>query len=245
MSGAFGLQIKEQDLINLFIDAPGQFLVLKTLQQMSTVPGLAKLFGPLTIGPIENGSAVGQQQKWADYERWDWSMRQLPAISVFEAETEDKTSRNAWLNGTINFQVVWPASFRRSDWSRIPVAFKGAMQNFFESAYTNSMLDEIYWHVRPQKVPGLNEYGKIMTFTPNLEGIVEKEKVPVTLVSAKYRIDLRAWYRYLNFDNRTQDQPFTRTLADLTQLGGEYDGVLAPGGDSQIAIPDEIDVSST
>ena len=246
MSGAFGMELKESDLINSFIDAPGQFLVRTLIQQMGQVPGFVNLFGVPKFGPAELGYRLEQSGKWADYGRQDWSIRQLPAIAIFEAEAEDKMSRNSYVNGTLQIQVCWPASFRRSDLSRIPTAFKGALMNFFESALVTTMLDEIYWIQRPQKVPGLNELGKVMNWSPNTEGLVENDFVPVTLVSVKYRLDLRSWYRYLHFDDRTIAQPFDRTLADLTQIGGEYDGVPAEDAtDVQVILPDQIPVSST
>ena len=245
MSASFGRELKESDLITLFLDSPGQFLVRKLIQQMGQVPGFVNLFGAPVFGSAENGFRLEQAGKWADYGRQDWSIRQLPAIAIYEAEAEDKMGRNSYVNGTIQIQVCWPASFRRSDLSRIPAAFKGALMNFFESKLATSMLDEIYFHVRPEKVPGLNELGKVMNWSPNTEGLVENDFVPVTMVSVKYRLDLRSWYRYLEFDNRTIDQPFDRTLADLTQIGGEYDGV--PKEDAtqvQVVLPDKIPVSS-
>lgn len=246
MSGAFGMELKESDLINTFIDAPGQFLVRSLIQQMAQVPGFVQLFGVPKFSSAATGFRLEQAGKWADYARHDWSIRQLPAIAIYEAEAEDKISRNAYINGTLQIQVCWPASFRRSDLSRIPTAFKGALVNFFESKLVTSMLDEIYWHQRPEKIPGLNELGKVINWSPNTEGLVESDFVPVTLVSVKYRLDLRSWYRYLEFDDRTIDQPFDRTLADLTQIGGEYDGVPAADATQiKVVLPDQIPVSST
>lgn len=251
MSGAFGQQLKEQDFINSFITSPAEFLVLKTLQQMAQVKGFKLLFGPLTTAltpqespvPTDKGTIVSDNQRWADYDRRDWSIRQLPVINIFEAETEDKTSRNAWLHGTVNVQVYWPPNFRRSDLARVPMAFRGALLNFFESKFITGMLDELYFIQRPEKVPGLNEYGKVMTWSPNVEALIEDQLVPVSLVSVRYRIDLRAWYRAMEFDNRTTDLPFDRTLADLVQIGGEYDGVLDDES-VQVVVPDEINVES-
>lgn len=244
-SPAFGQTIKEQDLTNAFLDSPGQLIVLRTLQQMARVNGYAMLFGPLTVGPVEKGSQVAQAQRWADYQRFDWSIRQLPAINVYEEQTEEKTSSNAWLTGSIAIQVFWPPNFRRSDLARIPNAFKGSLQNFFESDLVKNMLDELYWIQRPEKVPALNEYGKQMTWSPNIEGVIESELVPVTMVSVKYRIDLRAWYRHLEFDSRTKGDPFERTLADLTRIAGEYDGVTGTAATPvEVAVPDSITVSN-
>lgn len=240
MSSAFGQVVKEPDIIKNFLTGPGEFIVAQTLLQMSSVPPFLKLFGPYTPKVDADGNKVGAKdsQRWSDYSKYDWTMRQLPAISIYEGEVENKVSKNAWLNGSIMFQIFWPASQRRSDWSRVQTAFKGAMQNFFESHWITDMLDELFKIQRPMKVPGLNEYGKELVWTPNVEGIIENEAVPVTLITARYRIDLRAWYRAMEFDDRTVESPFERTLADLTEVKGEYDGVTQPdGSDVQIALP--------
>lgn len=244
---AFGNVVKESDLIKNFLTGPGEFIVARTLQQMASVPAFRAIFGPFAaLTDKDTGLPVGakDEQRWADYNRYDWSMRQLPTINVYEAESEDKTSPNAWLNGTVNIQVFWPPNQRRSDWSRVPASFKGALQGFFESQLLTDMLDELYFIQRPAKVPGLNEYGKIMVWSPNIEGIVEAEFVPVTLVSVKYRIDLRAWYRAMEFDNRTKQDPFNRPLSDLKQINGEYDGVLDDLSTVEITVPDNIKVNN-
>ncbi len=170
-------------------------------------------------------------------------MRQLPVINVYENESQDKTSTNAWVNGSIGIMVLWPPSQRRSDLARVQMAFNGALQNFFESQQVTDMLDEIYWHERPAKVPGLNEYGKVMIWSPNVEGLVEDQEVPVTLVNVKYRLDLRAWYRAMEFQGRTKAKPYLEPLAPLTVIGGDYAG-LNNDGTIVIEVPDEIDVES-
>lgn len=244
-SSAFGSQIHEGTISSLFLTGPGQDLVPKLLMQLASVPGFTELFGPFTPQTSTQNTQTNKQ-RWADYNRWDWSIRQLPAINVYEAESEDKDSDNAFLRGTVNIQVFWPPSLRRSDWSRVPVAFKGAIENFFASQYVREMLDEIYFAVRPMKVNGLNELGKVLTWAPNVEGIIESDLVPVTLVAVKYRIDLRAWYRTLEFQNRTKEQPFAETLSDLTVIGGEgsdYQGVTDTlGQDVVVTVQDEINV---
>ena len=240
MSGAFGQTIKEQDLENTFLTGPGEQIVANTLAQMAAIPNdkgtaFTQLFGPFTPG--------SNQQRWADYARYDWSIRQLPVLNVYEAEAQDKTSSNAWINGTINFMALWPPNQRRSDLARVQMAFNGAIQNFFESQQVQDMLDELYWVQRPAKVPGLNEYGKIMNWVPNVEGLVEDQLVPVTLINVRYRLDLRAWYRALEFQNRTKAIPYENTLADLTVIGGNYTGVPNnEGAPVEVTLPDEIAV---
>lgn len=247
MSVLNGVTIREADMQKIFLTGPGEAIVASTLLQMSSIQNqfgaaFTQLFGAFT--PPVPGKDQTANQRWANYCRFDWSIRQLPAINIYEAETEDKTSSNAWLNGTINFMIFWPPNMRRSDWARVPMAFKGALQNFFESKYVRNMLDELYWIQRPEKVPGLNEYGKVMTWSPNVEGIVEQESVPVTLINVKYRLDLRAWYRALEFQARTKDDPFLTPLSPLTEIGGDYQGLRDDEETVEVDIPDQIAVSS-
>lgn len=239
---AFGQQIKQPKLDALFLTGPGEELVPKTLMQMAKIPGFISLFGPYKA---PTGKPSDEQQRWADYNRFDWSIRQLPAINVFEGQTESKDSDQAFLRGTISFQIYWPPNFRRPDSRRVEAAFKGVLENFFASKYVQTMLDELYYIERDEKVYGLNEYGKTLSWTPNTEGLIESQAVPVTIVDVNYRIDLRAWYRALEFMNRTKDEPFKENLADLTQIKGEYDGVINQDPEQiEVVLEDQITVQN-
>lgn len=223
MSEVKNTHIKQQTIDDLFLTGPGEDLVPKLLLQMSRVPAFVKLFGPYKIDTDNNKNT--DQQRWSDYQRMDWSLRQLPAISIFESQSEQKSSDNAWLTGNIMMNVYWPANFRRSDLARVPAAFKSVVENFFASKYATDMLDELYYIQRDMKVYGLNEFGKELTWTTNTEGIVEQQMVPVTMVDIRYRIDLRSWYRALEFMGRTKDNPFEITLLDLTQISADINGI--------------------
>ncbi len=231
--GVFGQVFKQKDLDNIFLPGPGEFLVTKTLQQMALVQGqpdpkTGKPTFPFQIlfGPYKEGS---DQQRWADYQRFDWAVTQLPAINVFEGDSQNKTSDQAWLMGTIKFQIYWPPNQRRSDLARVQQAFQSALEQFFSSKYVREMLDELYYIQRPAKVYGLNEYGKELSWTPNVEGFAANELVPVTIVDVKYRIDKRAWYRALEFFDRTKANPFQKTLVPLTGVDGVYKGEDSTG----------------
>ena len=208
----YGQQIKQTTIDSYFLTGPGEDLIPKTLTQLSSVPGFVALFGPYTFQK--------DQQRWADYERFDWSIPQLPAINIFESAGENKDSDQAFLRGTVSIQVYWPPNFRRGDSRRVEAAFKGTLENFFNSQYVSQMLDELYFITRPMKVYGLNEYGKTLTWLPNNEGIIDNQAVPVTVMNVNYRIDLRAWGRALEYMNRTKAQPFQDTLYDLLVIGG-------------------------
>jgi hypothetical protein len=238
-----GVNLKQGDIDTLFLSSPGEDLVLKTMMQMAAVPGFLKLFGPWKAPA---GTIADNNQRWADYNRHDWSMRQLPAINVYESGVQNKTSDQGFLMGQITIMVMWPANFRRSDSRRIEVAFQGVMTEFFNSKLVADMLDEIYYVQRPAKVYGLNELGKTLNWTPNVEGLVEDKLVPVTILDIPYRIDLRAWNRALEFMGRTKDQPFDKTLDDLVGIGIDgsgYQGVDDTGA-VKYTLPDEIEVEN-
>lgn len=237
MSASFGKTIKAEDLEKAFLSGPGSDLVPKLIAQMSSIKQFKALFGPY--------DPKKQDQRWSDYQRFDWSVRQLPAMNVFESGSENKDSDNAFLRGSIQIQIFWPPNMRRSDLTRVPASFKAIVENFFSSQYCQSMLDELYYIQRPEKVFGLNELGKTLTWSPNVEGLVENEAVPVTILDISYRIDLRSWYRAMEFMGRTKANPFEVTLDDLSVVGGEYDGVPAKdGSDVKVAVPQVITVTN-
>jgi hypothetical protein len=205
--------LDQTSLTKSFLSAPGDDLVDKLIGQLQKIPQMVQLFGP-----AEGGS-------WANYNRFDWSARQLPAINILEAQSESKSSDHGYLTGTVQIQVYWPSEFRRADLARVPNLFKGILENFFSSKYVSAMLDELYCKVRPEKVFGLNEFGKTLTWSPNVEGITDGDLTPMTILDVQYRIDLRAWERALEYLGRTEDDPFTATLPDLSDLVGRLDGV--------------------
>jgi hypothetical protein len=222
----YGQQIKQEELSKDFLSGPGEVLVPKFIQALASVKPFTELFGPYTKPKDPN-------TRWADYPRFDWSNRQLPAINIYEKEPEEKSSSNAWLLGTIGIQVFWPASFRRSDLSRIPRTFSAALLNFLESDAAYGLFP---------LVPGLNEFGRNVVWTPNVEGMIESELVPVTMVEVKYRVDLRAWYRFLELDSRTKGLPFERTLAPWDATAVEIDGVIDDPEVTEVVVESEIPV---
>ena len=225
------MSVNQKSLNADFLSSPGDDLVDKTIAQLKKIPAMVKLFGD-----GENGS-------WANYNRFDWPVRMLPAINILEAGSESKTSDNGYLTGTIQFQVYWPSEFRREDLSRVPTVFKGVIENFFNSKFVGDMLDELATIQRDAKVYGLNEYGKTLTWSPNVEGLNDGEMTPMTIVDVQYRIDLRAWERALEYQDRTVQNPFEKSLADLNGMLGEIDGVDNNTGDPIIVrVPVNINV---
>lgn len=237
-----GQRINQTSLDASFLTGPGEDLVAKTLLQLSSVPQFVKLFGPYKSDA--SGNKNSDQQRWADYQRMDWSLRQLPAINVFEAQDLNRDSDQAFLRGTVQIQAYWPANMRRGDLARVPATFSAILENFFSSDYVAKMLDPHFTIERPMKVFGLNEYGKTLNWSPNVEGLVETELVPVTILNVQYRIDLRAWYRQIDFTTRTKANPFVANqIGQLTEIDLSYNGI-DPNPDvtnnPQIVIEDEI-----
>lgn len=244
MNEKYGQRVNEAEIAADFLSGPGQFLVKRTLAQMAKVPPFVAMFGPYRTTGSSELAAAAQAQRWSDYARYDWSVRQLPAISVYEAETETKESSSGPMNGTVGIQVFWPANLRRSDLARVPNAFKGAIVNFFESESVTQMLDEHHLIERPEKVPGLKEFGRSITWSPNVEGIIENTLVPVTMLSVRYRIDMGSWYRYLELDGRSRARPFERQATGPVTIQGEYEGVAPRAEDVHIRVKQRIDNKS-
>lgn len=241
MGAVDGIQIKVEKTRALFEPTPTEYLIKRLIEQMAQVPQFVTFFGPLIPDTTKEKGVNNPNMRWANYARPDWSFRNLPAISVYEGDPEEKTSANAWLNGTIKMQIPWPA-LKRSDPLENERLFKGAIQNFFESQFCDVLLDPYPTVNVATKVPGLNELGRMITWTPNVAGIIEGNEVPITLLSIKYRIDLRAWYRYLETIDRTKENPFQEILDTLTLVAGEYDGVTDNPDDIQAILPDNIPI---
>lgn len=215
--------VRQSDLTLSFLSGPGEALVPYFLAALSACEPFAKIFGPAK-------TKKGEWLSWADYPRDDWSIRQLPAVNVYEGGTETKQSPNGFLEGSLQVVVFWAPNLRRSDVSRMPAMFQAALLNFLESDACRALLDPHPAVNVDTKVPGLNRLGAEVNWSPNTEGIVEDELVPVTMVEVRYRVDLRRWYQFLESEGRTMSDPFRKdSLADFTGAGGEYDGVDGNG----------------
>jgi len=217
-----GAQLRRKDVAEGLFPSPGMTLVKRILEAFAAIPQFQALFGKPSAKGFDDA-----EQRYACYERFDWSLRQLPAMALYESEPEVKQSDNAFLDGSLRMMVFWPANFRRADLQQIPVAFKGAVLNFFASKYAFALLDPAPGVANATKVPGLNKLGGELTWSPQVEGNVGGEAVPVSIIDVKYRIDLRRWYQYLEEQGYTKDDPFNKTAFPWTRFEGEYDGVTA------------------
>jgi hypothetical protein len=220
-----GNQINRQQFATTYGPGPTGTLVRRLLETLAGVKlSNGTLFFQQLFGPFKAFDDINQ--RWSCYSKFDWSLRQLPAISIYEGDPEIKQSDNGFLDGSLRLMVFWPASMRRPDLQQIPVLFKGAMQNFFTSQWCEGLLDPYPTLNLATKVPGLNRLGREITWSPNTEGKLGEDTVPVTILDVKYRIDLRRWNDYLVSQGMTPEDPFEVTLAAWAEISATYQGVV-------------------
>lgn len=179
---------------NLFLTQPGEFLI----REMAAYLRQSKFWAPLFGEYID------------DYERMDYSIRNLPVMRIYE-EKNRRDFESWYVNGDIKIDIIWPPSIRRPQTQQLPKTIAGAM--------LQQLSREEFFLAIGEKVPGLNELGKVVTtdmtmgFTYGADDIV-----PLTQITANYRINLQDWQEYLETDFRTKDDPFERTLGDLRSI---------------------------
>jgi hypothetical protein len=178
---------------NLFITQPAEFLVSSFVDELKNDPAWSLIFG----GYIE------------DYERMDFSIRSLPAMRIY-CERYRKDGETWYENGEIIIDVIWPASIRRGELNRLPQTIAGAMiQQLRRPSFFQTLCD---------RVPGLNEFGKTINVDFDLGFKWQDDLIPLTRITANFRILLNEWDDYLQSDYRTIDAPFLRTLGDLQRI---------------------------
>lgn len=178
---------------NLFLTQPGEFLVSVFVAELKKDPAWAALFGEY----IE------------DYERMDFSIRSLPAMRIY-CERYRKDFETWYESGDIIIDVIWPASIRRGELNRLPQTIAGAMiQQLRRPTFFAAICDQ---------VPGLNELGKTVNADFDLGFKWQDDIIPLTRITANFRVLLNEWDEYLESDYRTRDQPFRRTLGDLRSI---------------------------
>jgi len=146
-----------------------------------------------------------------DYKRMDFSMRELPALRVYN--DQGRTDSDTWyLTGDLKLDIIFPASLRRRETQKFPDLVTSALLAMFRS-------DAFLRNVKAS-VPGLNELGKAYSWDKSLGFIAADaaELQPLTQITANFRILLEEWDRYLTSDDRTRDDPFRKTLGDLETL---------------------------
>lgn len=174
----------------LFLTSPAEFLCEQAAKQLQASPTWRALFGDSIDA----------------YKRMDYSQRALPALRIYN-NVYDKQFESWFIEGDLVLDLIFPASIRRSDTQQIPDTVSGALlQQFRRMSFFNAM---------NAVVPALNELGKRFRVDKTLAFEWGDDLVPLTQVLVNFKIDLRIWDTYLESDNRTKDDPFERTLADL------------------------------
>jgi hypothetical protein len=177
-----------------FISGPAEFLVVTIAEQLMAVKQFALIFGEF-IDP---------------YMRRDYPDRNLPVMRVYN-ERYQKENESWFETGDIKIDVIFPPSIRRQELQQLQDTISAALiQQFRRTPFFNAVSTQ---------VPGLNELGKVFTVDKTLGFEWNDELiVPLTQMTANFRLDLRIWDDYLESTNRTKDDPFEYTLANLERI---------------------------
>lgn len=175
---------------DLFYSGPAEYLVAKVAAGLKAVPQFASIFG----------------DRIDAYKRLDYSMRELPAIRLYN-DSFTKEFESWFINGTLICDVILPASQRRELLQQVQDTLSAALLQQFRRPSFFAAIEA--------DVPGLNELGKNFDVDKSLGFEWGDNAVPLTQIRLNFRIDLRQWDNYLTSDERTKDEPFTKTLGDL------------------------------
>lgn len=177
----------------LFITGPAEFLCQVVADELREKVVWRKVFGEFIDG----------------YKRMDYPMRALPAVRIYNNSFR-KGGESWYIEGDLVADIIFPANLRRRELQQLPDTVSAAMvQQFRAPAWFKTLYD---------KVPGLNELGKIVNVDKSLAFEWGDSLVPLTQIELNFRIDLKVWDLYLESDNRTKDLPFERTLGDLEKI---------------------------
>lgn len=177
-----------------FISSPTEFLVAKIAEKVALVPQFKLIFGP-SIFP---------------YLKRDIGDRQTPTLRIYN-ERYTKEAESWFINGDIMADCIFPPSIRHEELQQLQDTLSSALlQQFRRQTFFDDMVTE---------VPGLNELGKVFSIDKSL-GMEWNDElmIPLTQITINFRLDLRAWDNFMESDDRTKDDPFERTLANLESI---------------------------
>ena len=189
----------------LFLSSPIEFLCYQVVEELKKTPQWVELFGAKFINP---------------YKRMDYGMSNLPALRIYNNRAT-RLYESWFLDGDLVFDIIFPASLRRTQLQQYSDTVSSAMlqqvsrQNFFQAVEAN--------------VPGLNELGKRFDIDKSLAFEIDEDLVPLTQINVNFRLDLRIWYPFMESDDRTREDPFERTLADLKRVVSKIQGLKDDG----------------
>lgn len=193
---------REEQVTNLYITGPVEFLCKNIADALKEEEVWKLLFGEY-VDP---------------YKRMDYPIRGVPALRIYNNQYL-KAFESWFVEGDIIADIIFPASLRRTELQQIPQTVSSALlQQFRRPTFFENLC---------AKVPGLNELGKRFDVDKGLAFETDKseELLPLTQITLNFRLDLRQWDAYLESDNRTKDDPFVRTLADLKKIVSTIQGL--------------------
>lgn len=177
---------------------------------------------PFLDGPTEfitksTVSLLMQTEEWKGlfrssmdiYERIDYSDRAFPALRVY-CHQYTKQHESHYIEGQIMIDVLWPPALRREE------------QQLFADTVAAAMVQQLrrpgFFSAMRAAVPGLNEYGKVVSVDKGLVMNWKEGELPMMQLQANFRIDLKDWDAYLEKEGRTKDDPFEITLGALREI---------------------------
>lgn len=194
----------------LFLTGPAEFLCHQICERLKASQPWAKIFGEF-IDP---------------YKRMDYPIRALPALRVY-IDNYVKDFESWYINGTVVADMIFPAAIRRKELEQIPSTIASALlQQFRRPNFFLSLCES---------VPGLNELGKKVDVDKALAFEWGDDVVPLCQVLLNFRMNLAEWDEYMESDDRTKDEPFSRPLGDLKRIVTTIDG-LRDDGDVEVTL---------
>ena len=184
-----------------FLDGPGEFLVSNIAKYMREEPHFKKIFGDSVD----------------DYDREDYSMRELPAMRFYSFQYTKETESH-YITGNVFCDVILPPSIRRKETEKIPSQLANALlQQFRRPCFFQAM---------QLVVPGLNELGKVFTVDKSLvfQNTKQDDECPVVHITINFRLDQKQWDEYLEMQGRTKNDPFDVTLENLELIATTIQG---------------------
>lgn len=183
-----------------FLDGPAEFLCKTIARLLIADPKWKAIFSDF-IDP---------------YKRMDYPMRALPCLRVYN-NTLDKTAESWFIEGDVLLDCILPANLRRNDLQQV--------QDTLSAALLQQFRRRDFFLAVEAACPGLNELGKRFSVDKSLGFEWGEDLVPLTQMTVNFRIDLREWDRYLEDQSRTVNDPYEKTLGELTKIFTRIEGL--------------------
>lgn len=204
----------------LFLDGPSEFLAKSVALGIMEEKHFAEIFGDSVV----------------DYDKEDFSIRELPGLRVYNFQTT-KEHESHYITGDLKLDVVLPPTLRRTQTQDIPSKIAMALlQQFRRPNFFESMR---------KSVPGLNELGKVFSVNKELvyQNTQQEDECPVIQITLNFRIDQKQWDEYLEEQGRTKDDPFDVTVEDLKSICTVIQGIREHVGEKPKDIQLGVDVN--